>query len=65
MLTCGVRLIQHECMVVYIYALHIDYCYLWYFALVMMFPVSKIIDKMLFYPSTGGSTDTFLSVSSQ
>ncbi|XP_065886219.1 uncharacterized protein [Dysidea avara] len=28
---------------------------------VMMFPVSKIIDKMLCYPSTGGATDHALS----
>ena len=31
--------------------------------LVMMFPVSKIIDKKLCYPSTGSTTDYLLSVS--
>ena len=29
----------------------------------MMFPVSKIIDKKLCYPSTGSTTDYLLSVS--
>jgi len=31
--------------------------------LVMMFPVSRIIDKKLCYPSTGSATDYLLSVS--
>jgi len=31
--------------------------------IVMMFPVSRIIDKMLCYPSTGSATDHVLSVS--